>query len=178
MVAVVIVGFLAIVGTRAFSGKVTESSKAQAMFETCDKISTNHVMLASAAGVSSAVTGSPLVTGSNTLLDALIGGVSNFNTTAYPNAWQASGIVALTNAAQGAAGSYNVSGFQLTYSGGGASPHACEYAKVPDEITQVLVIKYGAGITPLAPSDQSNGVIRYTTLASDNTRTVTILRQQ
>ena len=176
IIVVLIVGFLAIVGARAFSSSgVSDTAKAQALFEGCTKISTNIVLLANAAGVSSVYTSNVMpATGSN-LLDVIANG-SGSMATAYQSAWTEAGLTPLSDVLKGSGGSYTINGYAVTFGGGGTAPHTCAMS-VPDAVVNALVDKYGSGTPPTSSTatDTTNGTIRYTASTSGN-RTVTIVR--
>lgn len=179
IIVIVVIGFLAIIGTNAFSNAgVSDGAKAQAMFESATKLSQNTVLLAQAAGTSSVVTGSTLPTNATTtLMDVLIRGETSFNTATYPNAWRTSGVTAMPSLAQGSGSAYTIAGYSVTMGGGGNDPHTFTFADVPDSVTQHLVAKYGSSAASLAAAgDATNAVIRYGAPTS-GLRTVTIRSQ-
>lgn len=179
IIVVVVVGMLAIVGARSFSNaNISDSSKAQALFEGCSKLSQSLVLLANEAGVGSQVSGSalPLGTGNyTTALDVLYSGTPAM-ATAYTSAWTRAGLSQLTDVIKGSNGSYTMAGFALTFDGGGTTAHTCQMS-LPDSLAGALVQKYGSGTAPATASatDTTNATIQYTAATSGN-RTVTILR--
>lgn len=178
IVVVVVVGILAVISVKSFSNAgVTDSSKAQALFEASAKLSQNAVLLAQAAGTSPVAEGSSMPKTGSKLIDVLINGPTVFDDTKYPNAYATSGITPLTSLAQGSAGNYRIAGYALTMGGGDNAPHTFEFAEVPNGVTQVLVSKYGSNTPTLAADgDQDNPVIKYSAETSSGVRTVTILR--
>lgn len=176
IIVVLIIGFLAIVGARAFSSSgVSDTAKAQALFEGCSKISTNVVLLANAAGVSSVYASNPMAATGSNLLDVIANG-SGSMATAYQPAWADAGLTPLSDVLKGSAGSYEINNYPITFAGGGTAPHTCAFT-VPDSVVAALVTKYGSGTAPASSTatDTTNGTIRYTASTSGN-RTVTILR--
>ncbi|MQA40768.1 prepilin-type N-terminal cleavage/methylation domain-containing protein [Rugamonas aquatica] len=181
IIVVVVVGLLAIVGAKSFSNAgITDSAKAQAMYEAASKLSQNAVLLAQAAGTSSDATASTLPAGgagATTLLDVLTGGPTKVSTS-YPNAWAQAGITPLSDVAQGEGANYKISNFAVTMAGGGAQPHSFKFDNVPDSVVAALVVKFGSGTTPAnaAATDTTNGVVQYGASAG-GLRSVTIFRQ-
>lgn len=177
IVVVVILGILGIIAAKNFSSAgVTDSSKAQVLFDASSKLSQNAVLLAQAAGTSPVVASSTLAATGSTLMDVLIQGSSAFNSAGYPNAYAMSGVTAMPSLAQGSGGSYRIAGYAVTMGGGNNEPHTFAFANVPDGVTQFLVTKYGSNASALAAAgDSTNPVIQYTAPTA-GTRTVTIVR--
>lgn len=176
IIVVLVIGFLAIVGARAFSSSgVSDTAKAQALFEGCTKVSTNIVLLANAAGVSSVYASNAMAATGSNLLDVIANG-SGSMAAAYQSAWAEAGLTPLSDVLKGSAGSYQINGYTVTFGGGGTAPHTCAMS-VPDSVVNALVDKYGSGTPPTTTTatDATNGTIRYTASTSGN-RTVTILR--
>lgn len=174
VVVVLIIGILASVVSSQFGSNVTSAAKATALYEAANKLTQNWSVLATNAGTSTVVASSPLLAASKTAEDVLIGGQANV-ATAYQTAWTVSGLIPLTDLAQGSAGSYKISNFPFTLGGGGGSPLTVTYTAVPDEIVLQVVAKHGSQVATLAASDTTHAVVRYGT-ATAGARNLTILK--
>lgn len=176
VIVVVILGILALVISRQFGGSVSNGAKANALYESANKLSQNWALLAQQAGTSTVVASSPLVDTGKTAVDVLIGG-STYVAAAYQPAWSQAGLIPLTDLAQGTAGAgaYTISSYPVTFGGGGGSALTVTYTGVPDELVLQVVQKHGSNVTTLAASDATNGVVQYGT-ATAGARSMTILK--
>lgn len=175
VVVVLIIGILALVVGPKFGGNVTSSAKGVALYEAANKLTQNWSVLATNAGTSTIIASSPLLAASKTAEDVLIGGSANV-ATAYQSAWTTSGLIPLTDLAQGASGAYKIAGYPFTLTGGGnGNTLNVTYTGVPDEIVQQVVAKYGSQVTTLAASDTTHPTVRYGTVTA-GARSLTILK--
>ncbi|MEM8515413.1 prepilin-type N-terminal cleavage/methylation domain-containing protein [Massilia sp. MP_M2] len=175
IIVVVVIGVLAIVGARAFSSSgVTDNAKANAIFEGTKKLSTNLVMLAQFAGVSSDFAATSLPVSGSSVMDVLVQGSGKLKPE-YASAWTQSGIMALSDVAQGSGVSYTIAGYDVKVAGGGTGPHTFTLS-VPEAVANSMVVKYGSGNVPIATAaDSTAPVIRYKAVAN-GMREVTIVR--
>lgn len=148
-VVVAIIGILIALLAPSLLG-TTDGSKAQNYFATANKISMNWMMLAQTAGTSTAVSGSPLVLGGNTVEDVLFKG-SDAVATQYRAAYNKSKIVPLTEIGRpSATGSgWDVDGAKVSIVGGGTSPLSVSFAGVPDTIVLNMLQRYEPSATAL-----------------------------
>jgi prepilin-type N-terminal cleavage/methylation domain-containing protein len=175
VIVVAILGILAAIIARAFGGGATSGATASALYESANKLSQNWSLLAQQAGTSTIVSGSTLVASGKTAADVLIGGSGNV-AAGYLSAYNQSGIIPLSDLAQGSSGAYTISNFPVSIGGGGANPLSVIFTGVPDQIVLQLVQKHGSNVTTLAASDSTNTVIQYSVAGAGGTRTVTILK--
>lgn len=180
VIVVMVLGILAVVVAKQFGSGVSDGARAQALYESANKLTQNWSLLAQSAGTSTTIVGSPIPIAAGTsgnVLDLLIqGGSATTMSATYLPAWATAGISSLSDIAQGTAGSYTIVGYGVTLGGGGTTPLTVAFAGVPDTLTLQLVQKYGSKIATLAASDTTNSVIQYST-ATAGARTVTILKQ-
>ncbi len=176
VVVVAILGILlALVAPSLIGSK--DGANSQLLRQTATSIAQNWMLLNQACGTSTTVAGSPLPGSSKTVSDVLFAGSANVAAT-YTNCYGQSKILPLTEVAQPGAstGVYNVGGFAVSLSGGGASPMKVDYANVPDELVLLIAQKYNPNLAALAASDTTSAAFQYST-ASSGTRTVTFLKQ-
>jgi prepilin-type N-terminal cleavage/methylation domain-containing protein len=176
VIAVVVIGFMALIMTKQFGANVSNGAKAAALYEGANKLTNNWMLLAQTAGTSSVISSSVIPAASSGALDVLIGGRTNV-ASAYQQYWDFAGLSPLRSLAQGSAGSYTIAGYTATLGGGGSSPLSVAYATVPDEIVLQLVQKYGSGVSALvAAGDSTNANIQYGAPTA-GARTITIYKQ-
>lgn len=174
---IVIIGILAAIGAKQFGIGIFGGAKGEAIYETTKKLSQNTVILAQAAGVSTAVAGNPLPAAGKTLLDVLVGGSGNL-AAAYANVMDTAGVTALSSAVQNNGGTYSISGYTFTFGGGAGGPtgpHSFVFT-FPESLTKQLVSKHGSGVQTLAASDTTDPNIQYSVVDASGNRTVTIFQ--
>jgi prepilin-type N-terminal cleavage/methylation domain-containing protein len=173
VIAVVVIGFMALVMTKQFGSNVTYGASAQTLYTSARKLGDNWMAITTSAGVPTTISSTSLAGTGYNALDILIGGKS-YMASAMQFHWDKSGIRAMADLAEGASGSYTVGGYTISLSGGGTSPVSVVYSTVPDAIVLQLVRKYGSGVSSLATSDTTDPSIQYGTATGGN-RSLTIL---
>lgn len=120
--------------------------------------------------------GSVLPDSGKTIQDVLFGGVDNV-ATAYKICYGDSRVIALTDVSQpsGAAGAYNVQGFEVQLTGGGGAKLQVKYLAVPSQIVRSMAKQFNPKLDQLATSDTTSPVLQYDAAVNDM-RNVTVIR--
>lgn len=176
VIVVVILGVLALVVSRTFGSTVSNSSKANALYEATNKITANWALLALQANSSTVVASSNLILATKTAEDVIVGGAP-YVAAAYQSAWTSSGIIPMTDIAQGVVGSgaYTILSYPILIGGGGGNPLSVTFRDVPEEVILQIVQKHGTSIPSLAASDLTDRVVQYG-VATSGLRDLTILK--
>lgn len=182
-------GLLAVFAISQFSGSATDSTRANGLSESAQKIADNWALVSLACGVDSNVTTLNMVDNNTTTpaaknLSMLVGNAAP-NATAFANCFNQSGVRPLNNLTQGAAGAESIYGYAVTLGNttvNGRNAMTVSFANVPENVFLSLYNKLSsvsgaasATSVPAATVDTTDPAIRFTANASGR-RTVTLVR--
>ena len=155
----------------------TDSSKAQLLIKVASNVSTNWSLISQTCGTSTAIASNPLPAANKNVKDVLFAGSASVAAT-YTNCYGQSKVLALTEVSQpGAAGMYNVAGYNVNVTGGGLSPLSITYAGVPETLALLMVQKYIPTVSTLSAGDDATSAVITYTAAASGARDVTLLKQ-
>lgn len=181
-------GLLAVFAISQFSGSATDSTRANGLGESAQKIADNWALVSQACGVDSNVTTLNMVT--NAATGAAAGNLSMLLGNSAPNAaftncFNQSGVRPLNNLTQGAAGSEAIYGYTVTLGNttvNGRNAMTVAFANVPENVFLALYNKLSsvsgaasATSVPAATTDTTDPAIRFSANASGR-RTITLVR--
>lgn len=158
-----------------------DPASARLMAKTATDMARNWSLITQSAGVSTAITGSPLLGTGKTAMDLLCGGETTAAVPAgFQSAYRAARVMPLNEVCRLDGTNWVVDRYTVTLSGGGMTsgvpnPIQVAFANVPDEIVLLLAQQFNPSLTALAASDTTGAAVRYGT-ATNGLRTVTLLK--